>query len=159
MSRFWSGWDCRPKFIRTRCHRISPEGVPAMPFTCAWQVTEVSSSRRYVSCTSWLFSLLKCTHLRRWKHHHWVFWLFLCLRCFFVVVVLVFWGVFAMVSLEHKLLLQQSTVSSPLAWIRTSLFILYFSHKALYKSEVSLRYSSANSVPSFQWSEALSFYF
>ena len=78
-----------------------------VPFNFACRVTEVSSSHCSISCISGLFSLLKCTLLRRWKDCRWVFWLFLC-SCFFTAA-----------SLEHKLLLKQSTVS-PFMCLQTS---------------------------------------
>ena len=85
------------------------------------------SSRPCFSCTRWLFSLLKCTYLRRWKDCRWVFWLFVCLCVPFSFFCCSFPG--------HALWMQQFSLSSPLARIGTSLLFLRFSYKVVYNGK------------------------
>ena len=55
-----------------------------------------------------------------------------------ILIIFVFMCLFlfsAAASLEHALWLQQFTLSSPLAWIWTSLFFLCFSYKVVYNGK------------------------
>ena len=121
--RVWSGWDGRAEWTRTGFRRISPDGVLAVPFSRAWRVRGVC---RHVSvfpgqgdcfpCWSVLTSEDEKTVAEYFDY----FCVYVCLFLFS-----------AAASLEHALWLQQFTLSSPLAWIWTSLFFLCFSYKVV----------------------------
>ena len=78
------------------------------------------SSRLCISCTRGLFSLLKCTYLRRWKDCRWVFWLFLCLCVSFSFFCCSFPGACIMTATIHTII----TISMNLNFSVLFMFLL-----------------------------------